>query len=370
MRYSSASISALVLLSASCGGGPPPAETPAEVVVDTLVPVDSIGIMMGDSNYMFGAIADFDALDDGGVAVLDRITERVSIFDAGGVFVSSFGGHGEAPGEFQWPASICVLPSGTILVLEGASGKVNVFDATGVFVSSWTMEGMGIYPMEVEALDDSSFASYIFSMGMDEDGLSTLFTLRRYHALTGDVLAEFAAWEAPASGSTDFTDAFLVFATDGAGSLYLSRAASDRWMVEVFDASANPVDTLLCFPELPRVAVGSDSEHVPGVPRIGYMYQDSDQGNMVSGTTNLPEFFPAVARLSVGAGGYLWVQRGGPDTSVWDVISPEGQPVGRHLMSIADSSRVILLSISTDGAVYAFDAASEDYHRLYRLEAR
>ncbi len=369
MRYESASITALVLLSASCGG-PPPVEAPSEVVVDTLVPVDSIGIMMGDSNYMFGAIADFDALDGGGVAVLDRITERVSLYDAGGVFISSFGGHGEAPGEFQWPASICVLPSGMILVLEGASGKVNVFDSNGVFLSSWIMEGMGIYPMQAIAFDDSSFACYNFSMDMDEEGLSTLFTLRRYHALTGDVLAEFAEWEAPASESTDFTDAFLVFVSDGAGRLYLSRVASDRWMVEVLDGSADPIDTLLCFPDLPRTAVGSDSEHVPGVPRINYMYQDSDQGNMASGSTNLPEFVPFVAGLEIVPGGNLWVMRGDRETDRWDEITPDGRHVGTHHLAVGDTSSVLLMDASATGGVYAFDAASEDYHRLYRLEAR
>lgn len=358
-----------VLFCASCGVEPgEPAGTAAAIVPDTLIAVDSIGILMGDSDYTFGAIADFAPLEGGGVAVLDRIAERVSIYDGEGVFVRSFGRHGEAPGEFQWPASLCVLPSGTILVLEGASGKVDVFDPAGVFMSSWTMEGMGIYPMEVEAFDDSSFVSYNFSMDMDENGLSTLFTLWRYDAFTGEVRARYVTWEAPASESTDFTEAFLVFATDGAGSVYLSRAASDRWMVEVFGAGESPADTLLCFQDLPRVAVGSDSQHVPGVPRISYMYQDTEQGNMASGTTNLPEFMPFVAGLEVGPGGNLWALRGGPDARDWDEITPGGEPVGIHHMALGDTSSVILLEASASGGIYAFDAASEDYHRLYRVE--
>lgn len=359
----------LALLSASCGVEPEePAAPAAAVVSDTLTAVDSIGILMGDSDYTFGAIADFAPLAGGGVAVLDRIAERVSIFDGEGMFVRSFGRHGEAPGEFQWPASLCVLPSGNILVLEGASGKVNVFDSTGAFLSSWIIEGMGIYPMEVEAFDDSSFVAYDFSMDMDEDGLSTLFTLWRYHAFTGEVLSRYVTWEAPASASTDFTGAFLLFATDGAGRVYLSRAASDQWMVEVFEAAEAPVDTLLCFPGLARIAVESDSQHVPGVPRISYMYQDSEQGNMASGTTNLPEFFPLVAGLEIGPGGSLWALRGGPDARDWDEISQDGEPVGIHHMALGDTSSVILLEASASGGIYAFDATSEDYHRLYRLE--
>lgn len=360
---------AFVLLVASCGVEPgEPAAPAAGVVTATLPAVDSIGILMGDSNYTFGAIADFAPLEGGGVAVLDRIAERVSIFDGEGVFVRSFGRHGEAPGEFQWPASLCVLPSGTILVLEGASGKVNVFDSTGAFLSSWMMEGMGIYPMEAEAFDDSSFVAYDFSMDMDENGLSTLFTLWRYDAFSGEVLSRYVTWEAPSSESTDFTGAFLVFATDCAGRMYLSRAASDRWMVEVFESAEAPADTLLCFPGLPRIAVESDSQHVPGVPRISYMYQDSEQGNMASGTTNMPVFMPFVAGLEVGPGGNLWVLRGGPGASDWDEVTPAGEPVGIHHMALGDSSSVILLEASASGGIYAFDAVAEDYHRLYRME--
>lgn len=358
-----------VLLCASCGVKPEePAAASDAIVPDTLVAVDSIGILTGDSNYTFGAIADFAPLSGGGVAVLDRIAERVSIFDGEGVFVRSFGRHGEAPGEFQWPASLCVLPSGTILVLEGASGKVNVFDSTGVFLSSWMMEGMGIYPMEVEAFDDSSFVAYDFSMDMDESGLSTLFTLWRYDAFSGEVLSRYVTWEAPSSESTDFTDAYLVFDADGAGRVYLSRVASDRWMVEVFEADEVPVDTLLCFPDLPRIAVESDSQHVPGVPRISYMYQDTGQGNMASGTTNMPGFMPFVAGLEVGPGGNLLALRGGPGARDWDEITPAGEPAGIHHMALGDTSSVILLEASASGGIYAFDAVSEDYHRLYRVE--
>ncbi len=363
--------SALVLtaLTAACGPAPSPVDQPVAIPVDTLVVVDSIGIMMGDSNYMFGSIADFTPVPGGGAAVLDRITEKVTFYDGDGLFTRSFGGHGEAPGEFQWPVAIEVLPTGVTLVLEGASGKVNVFDPQGSFVTSWQMEGMGIYPLQVQAFDDSSFVSHNFSMLMDDDELSIRFSLWRYDAMTGEVLSELMTWDAPSSASTDFTDAYFVFAADGEGRLYLSRAASPAWMIEVIGAEAEPLDTLILFQDRQRLAVESDSQSVPGVPSIRYMYQDEDAGNMASGTTNTPAFHPFVSEIQIGSGGNLWVRQGGLPSTEFDVITPSGEPVGRFHLALDDSTSYVLLAASEEG-VYAMDLMTEDYHRLYRMELR
>lgn len=359
----------LVVLAAACGRGPAPADNPSELSVDTLAAVDSIGIMMGDSNYMLGAIADFTPLPGGGAAILDRITEKVSVFDSEGVFVSSFGGHGEAPGKFQWPVRVDVLPSGDMLVIEGVTGKVNVFDPEGALLTSWQMEGMGIYPLDARPFDDSSFVSYNFSMLMDETVLKIRFSLWRYHALTGEVLARYMTWEEPATASTDFTDAYLVVATDCVDRLFLSRASSPSWMIEVLDGAATPLDTLLLFPDRPRLAVESDSGYVPGTVTVSFMYQEGEGGDMASGFTNSPTFHPFVSDIETGPGGELWVRQGGLPPTEWDVISPGGEPTGRFHMAAGDSTSMILLEADADGA-YAMDANTEDYHRLYRMELR
>jgi hypothetical protein len=357
----------LAVLTVACGRSPSPVDQPVEFPVDTLAAVDSIGIMIGDSNYMFGSIADFTPVPGGGVAVLDRITEKVSFYDGEGLFTRSFGGHGEAPGEFQWPVALEVLPSGVTLVLEGASGKVNVFDPQGAFVTSWQMEGMGIYPMQVQAFDDSSFVSHNFSMLMDGEGLSIRFSLWRYDALTGEVLSDFMTWDAPSSASTDFTDAYFVYTADGEGRLYLSRAASPTWMIEVFGAEAEPLDTLILFQERPRLAVESDSQSVPGAPSINYVYQDEDAGNMVSGTTNRPAFHPFVSEIEIGSGGDLWVRQGGLPSTEWDVVTPSGEPVGRFRTALGDTASYISIAASEEG-IYAMDLMTEDYQRLYMME--
>ncbi len=356
---------AAAVVALSCGGGTGEGPAPADGVwLDTLTAVDSIGIMMGDSNYMFGAIQDFTPLPGGGVAVLDRVTERISLFDESGTFVRSFGRHGEAPGEFQWPVRVEALPDGRFLVIEGVSGRASLLDSAGIYISSWEMEGLGIYPLDAAVMGDSMLVSYNFSMVPGEGAISIRFSLWGYHALTGEVLARFATWDGESSPSTDFTPAYMQFAVDG-DRLYLARADSPGWMVEVFDGEGNPVDTFDLFQDRPWVEVESDSEYVPGAYALRFMYQDESSGSMAL-STNMPGRYPFVSDLAIGPDGLLWARRGGVPATEWDAVTAAGDHAGSVHMILGDSSSVIQFESSPDGA-WAFDAATEDYHRLYRM---
>jgi len=95
----------------------------------TLTMVDSIGIEMGDSNYVFGNILDADFLPDGRIVLLDVLKDRISIFSTNGEFLTSFGRQGSGPGEFMEPASITVLSDGGICVADFMRQKLIYFDS-------------------------------------------------------------------------------------------------------------------------------------------------------------------------------------------------------------------------------------------------
>ena len=68
-----------VLLCLSCGDVCDDNEK-ADVSIDTLYFADSIGIEMGDSNYVFGSIRDFDYAPDGRILILDNIQCCIIIY--------------------------------------------------------------------------------------------------------------------------------------------------------------------------------------------------------------------------------------------------------------------------------------------------
>lgn len=99
-----------------------------------LVIVDSIGIEIGDSNYVFGTIIDATYLIDGRIALLDIIQQRILVFSGSGEFVGSAGREGMGPGEFVSPFSLTALSDGGFAVSDIQQGKVLIFNSSLQYV--------------------------------------------------------------------------------------------------------------------------------------------------------------------------------------------------------------------------------------------
>jgi len=68
---------------------------------------------------------------DGNVFVTDTFNNRVEVFDADGMFISTFGKAGDGPGYFERPKGIATDTDGHIWVVDGAQDRVQVFDQSG-----------------------------------------------------------------------------------------------------------------------------------------------------------------------------------------------------------------------------------------------
>jgi len=359
-------LSVLIAVFAGCGVDPSESgantETELQIQVDTLIPMDSIGVLMGDSRYMLGSIADFTTFPGGKPVILDQLKGTVSVFDSTGVFLNSFGGLGEGPGEFQSPMSLVRLSSGIILVMD-RQAKVISFNSQGEYLNGWNVEGLGGFAIESMPFDDSTFVSYSFSMRRNDSGFGINFSMNRYDAITGEVLTEYFDWSGEPNPSTDFTPGYLVAASDGRGRVYLSRIQSESWMVEVFGADATPLDTISLFQERERIAV-PDSAMIPGTVYIGYAFSDGETQETTF--VNMPEAHPFISALGVDADGNLWCRRGGLPGDMWDVVSPEGEHLREVFVTLSDSAYFIDMDVNPNG-ILAFDMMTEDFHKLYRM---
>lgn len=75
------------------------------------------------------------SLPDDGIAVLDRQGSRVTVFDAAGTVLVSFGREGDGPGEFRYPASIAALSDGTITIYDYQKRALQHLTREGAFVA-------------------------------------------------------------------------------------------------------------------------------------------------------------------------------------------------------------------------------------------
>jgi len=357
----------VILLFSACGERAQLEEVAVTIPVDTLIPVDSIGIFMGDSCYMFGAIADYAPILDGGVAILDRMTGEVSVFDGSGSFIRSFSRMGEGPGEFQFPIRLIYMPSDMYVVLEFLNGNVTLFDSDGVYVDRWQMDGMGVFPLDTYAFDDSSFVSYNFSMVMDESDFHIRFSLWRYNVMTGEVLTEFFTWDGDARPSTDFEPAYVTSTSDERGTLYLAHCSDDSWMVQILDGDGTLLDTLMAFPERERFSSEPDSGVVPGAQYVMYMYAEDENSGTDMMTTNAPDQHPLISGLGIGPDGNIWARRGGLPASVWDVVSSSGAHLREVFVMLEDTVQLIDLKMNGNG-ILSFNHWTEDYHQVYVMD--
>jgi len=59
---------------------------------------------------------------------------RVMKFDADGNFLTTWGGEGKGPGEFNQPHAVLVDPTGQVIIADRSNQRLQVFDADGKFL--------------------------------------------------------------------------------------------------------------------------------------------------------------------------------------------------------------------------------------------
>jgi len=144
-----------LIIAVACGDGASGADTASEqqtgnqtagVVMPEvdhwLVVTDSIGVELGDSNFVFGQIVSAQFMPDGNIVVADIIKSRVSIFSPDGEFIAPVGRQGSGPGEYQMLSTVAVTAEGGLIVPDALGGKVNFYDSSYSFVDAMT----GFFP--------------------------------------------------------------------------------------------------------------------------------------------------------------------------------------------------------------------------------
>ena len=102
----------------SCGGSEPDQDASLQgaedVKIVSLIPVDSIGIEIGDSLYVMGAMEGLAYCPDGNIAVLDCSRSCVRIYSPEGLYLRQISRKGNGPGELQDAAFLSISEDGQL----------------------------------------------------------------------------------------------------------------------------------------------------------------------------------------------------------------------------------------------------------------
>ena len=352
------------LLVLACGNeeSAEPLEDASEISIDTLIVTDSIGVLMGDSCYMIGSIVSAEALPDGHVILFDRSNGLISTYDEDGNFLFSFGGLGEAPGEFTLPGGMTVLNDGRIAVMDWMDREVCFFSADGEYLGSRPNPGFEM-PLSMTAAGDSCFVVYSCPTREIEDTYKMGYELNIWEGTSGEPRATlFTHLFDFGQEDYDFRPGYLTVTAGSDGSVYLYRMNSEDYLIEVYNLDGQPTDTVSSEPVLIH---SEDIERYIYIPVATFMVQDENgNGQQISG--EFTEFAPQVENLGIDSLGNLWAQRGTTGEMMWDVFSPDGQIIRHVTLNAFPDTAMIHVEVNEHGIV-AWDRFPEDYPRLYRL---
>jgi len=354
-------LSAFLTILSACGGNGDTNDGAVPVTEDTLTVTDTVGVLMGDSCYMFGSIVSAEALPGGGAVLMDRRTGLISTFDGNGEFISSFGGLGEAPGEFNLPGSMTLLGDGRIAAMDWRDMEVCFFDLTGEYLGCRGNMGSEM-PLSMSAAGDSCFITYSCPSRQMEDTWQMGYELSVWEGTSDEPrsipfrhLFQFGEEE------FDFRPGYIAMAGGSDERLYIHRMNSDQYVIEILDLDGNPVDSIVGESS---EADWEDMDRYPYMPVAIFAVQIDDEMQQLQG--DLTEAPPQVERLGVDSTGNIWARRGNDPGFEWDVFSSDGVLLKRVTMTALPDTSMVVVNVNRFGAV-AYDLGPEDYPKVYLL---
>ena len=291
----------------------------SSVPYDTLQIVDSIGVMYGDSNYMFGKISDVDRDQQGRIYVLDSINNRILVFSPAGEFIHQIGCYGEGPGEFNQPFRLEITGDGSICVVN--NNQWCRFNSEWEYLDAELLDNSSIRQMESYGPD--AIVGIVNILEMTSAGLSIDRRIAMWSEF--DPNQESAVYyqaDYIANVPDDIFNIDLyhyVKYTVLDSTIFVAPNPLTEPVLYSYSEDATPGDTLL----LPYTAVAKSASDIA-------LEKEFVEGNLYSATSGQRSiewepypYRPMIGDIGSDSLGRLWVQRAFEDVAVFDILNPD-----------------------------------------------
>lgn len=372
MKWTPALLSVSLLIIASCTDSfqdaPVISAEPDTILVS---PAHTIGILMGDSNYVFGTISDAVEMDDGSIAVLDEASCCSRLYTPGGDFITQISRRGSGPGEVVLPGGMVKLSDGSLAILDHASG-IHRFSASGEFLEFMTdFQGQDV-PQWAWGVNRMGLVGAITQMEMVDEVLTVNFIVGRWDSEQQHTVEYFCNSFPfnPERMDEFFRNTFFSasFAASPDGMTFVAPVTSENYKIEVF----NPDGTLYRTIEREMNPVPKTPEEMAeetelitailkerGVPEDHIRYQPDPNRWMIQ-----PQGLGADAQSRV------WVRNGLTDDVIMDVYSIEGEHLAVvQFQGVSNPDIPDYLNIKVqENRILIYSLQDPDYPRLYVMD--
>jgi hypothetical protein len=289
-----------------------------------------IGQLDGPDQYVFGQISGLVVDAERRIYVANPQTREIKVFSADGEFLRRIGRDGEGPGEFRNIDGLTLAPDG-IAALDPILRRVTVFAPSGEMVRTFRLARSSMVMGGYASIGFDSRGRYF-----EDASLSRLPETDSVAVITYDangtvtdtaLLAVIPKDQVTIQGNFSFPRPFspqpsLTFGPRG--TVYLARG--DEYRIDVLSPSGDSLRVIRREVE-PRAVTAVERDSARALlAQVFQMY-----GLKVPAGVDLPKWKPVIDGLVVDSDGDLWVLMGqGPVSGrfEWSVHDPEGRYLG------------------------------------------
>ncbi|MBD3277121.1 MAG: 6-bladed beta-propeller [Candidatus Aegiribacteria sp.] len=340
-----------------------------------LVVVDSLGVELGEEEYMFAWPTDPTCSPDGRIFIVDRLKHQVSVFSPDGEYLTSIGREGEAPGEFKMPSTVEILPNSSVLIQS--SDRYGVFDSTYTFVEQYLSTGYSMVSIR-EILDDGSYIGTRTSLESEESGPVLKITLGKWELFEEEPVITYYTyenvWDIGDPGTIDYTDNRendLLYCASTDGHVFYARSSIDELSIHCCDPDGS--EYMLIEDETVH-RVGKTQEELDAEMQrhtSNFNAMLSRSGRSVDDIEIILDPYRRIIReMFVDGQDRLWVRMGIYPGTVYRVYDFEGNILFHAEVDYA-GNQLDLNNWAINGdenGILAVNTSMEDYPRVYILE--
>ena len=360
----------VLIIFLSCGGEDQPASMPGpDVPTGELVFVDSIGVEMGDSTYMFGSIKGLLYASDGSIVLLDRAFSRIMVYSPDGEFQRQIGREGDGPGEMSLTVLMVLTGNGDLLITQRDAMEHFNFPS-GEWIEEYP-RGETPPPFVLQGMPDSTFVGVHLDI-LPEDGRIIAEVILGIYAPGNNepsvLLVERSFDLNPMNAAflfEDVLDAYSVAVKDD-GTIYVASRSGSEYKVTGFSPDGEEVFEL----------IRNDIEAVEMTPEELQEEKEFMEARLASmgagGQRCSPNpLLPMISDLGIGQDGNLWVRRGNVPLPVFDVYNTSGELLRAVTLQVnPDEGRYWNVSVLPDGILAYSENPSQGYQKVYMLDIR
>jgi len=339
---------------------------------------DSIGIELGDSNYVFGQIAGADISLKGEVAILDMQRCCISIFSPSGEFVQRIGRQGSGPGEFLLPVGMTFFSAeegmavSEVTVTDSLEPGAAVSDAMGgklVYFNSemeYMMDVQGFYPSPpgaVTGVDNGAIVGMKPVFLQNEEGMFMGFTISRWEM--GEAEASVVYFESMSpfdpSDLSSMQDDIPIFGATSEGIVFTAQLSTEVYEFTVWNPEGEELFTVT-DENFERVLKTQEEIDIEAEMVNSRMIQQGMPESMANWQPD--PYRSAIGGLWVDGLDRIWVTKATTPTPSYDVYDMEGSLLFTAALDAGSRASTWQTVIKGDRFL-AFDADPEFYPQVF-----